>query len=234
MEAPPHSETKSAPLDALIAAIVHDFRTPLSGITGIGRILEEDFELMSPDMVRECLRDMVRCSEELDRRITSVLDQINVESGTFRTEIETLNVHDELGAILDTLVLMFEHFTVELEAPATLDVKADRNALTRIVENLLSNAVKYSPKFSLIELVATRVDNDVVITITDQGSGITEGDAERIFGQFERLDSGRAAGRGNGVGLSAVRQLAEMMGGRAWWEPNPGGGSRFNVALPAA
>lgn len=221
-------------LAGLIAAIAHDFRTPLAGITGIGRILEEDFDLMSPEMLRECVQDMVRCSEELDRRITSVLDQIHVATGTFRVDIEPLRLHDELAATLDRLVLLFEHYTVELEVPLDLVVKADRAGLTRIVENLLSNAVKYAPKFSLVEVLARRVGGEVVLAVTDQGCGITEHDAERIFSRFERLASGRAAAKGHGVGLAAVRDLAEMMGGRVWWEPNAGGGSRFNVALPSA
>lgn len=234
MDLPETDSERSDQLNRLIAAIAHDFRTPLSGITGIGRILEEDFDLMSPDMVRDCVRDMVRCSEELDRRITAVLDQINVTTGTFQVVPEALNLHDELAHGLDRLILLFEHYTVELEAPSDLVVKADRAGLTRIVENLLSNAVKYSPKFSLIEVVATRDGDEIVLTVADQGSGISEVDAERIFGQFERLDTNRATAAGNGVGLAAVRQLAELMGGRVWWAPNQGGGSRFNVALPAA
>jgi K+-sensing histidine kinase KdpD len=235
VETPPTVEPRvDDSLRGLLASIVHDFRTPLAGITGIGRILEEDLDLMTPEMVRECVADMVRCSEELDRRITAVLDQIHVATGTFRVQLETVNARALLGDILDRLLLLFEHYTVELEAPRDLDLKADPVALTRIVENLLSNAVKYSPRFTLIEVIATRSRGDIVITVTDRGSGITAADADRIFGQFERLDSGRNTARGNGVGLSAVRHLAELMGGRAWWEPNDGGGSRFNVALPAA
>lgn len=218
----------------LLAAVAHDFRTPVAGIVGIGRILEADFEFMSPDMLRECVRDMVRCGEELDRRITTVLDNISVGTGTFRVEPEPLRLRDELADTLDRTILLFENFNVEMEVPSDLAVVADRSALVRIVENLLSNAVKFSPKFSLIEVLAERHDDGVVVTVADQGPGIPPDAAERIFGRFERLDDNRRTVRGSGVGLAAVRQLAEMMGGRAWVEPRPTGGSAFKVLLPAA
>ena len=218
----------------LLAAVAHDFRTPVAGIVGIGRILEADFDFMSPEMLRECVRDMVRCGEELDRRITTVLDNISVGSGTFRIEPESLNLRNELAETLDRTILLFENFTVEMEVSSDLNVMADRSALVRIVENLLSNAVKFSPKFSLIELLAERHDDGVVVTIADQGPGIPPDAAERIFGRFERLASNRRTARGSGVGLAAVRQLAEMMDGRAWVEPRLGGGSAFKVLLPSA
>jgi two-component system sensor histidine kinase KdpD len=218
----------------LLAAVAHDFRTPVAGIVGIGRILEDDFDFMSPEMLRECVRDMVRCGEELDRRITNVLDNISVGSGTFRVETEALQLRDELAETLDRTILLFENFTVEMEVPGDLAVVADRSALVRIVENLLSNAVKFSPKFSLIEVLAERSDDGVVITIADQGPGIPPEAAERIFGRFERLSEHRRVARGSGVGLAAVRQLAELMGGRAWVESRDGGGSAFKVLLPSA
>ena len=72
------------------------------------------------------------------------------------------------------------------------------------------------------------------VSVIDEGPGISEEDAQRVFQQFERLESGRRVAHGNGVGLSAVRQLVELMDGKVWVEPNAGRGSAFRFALPLA
>ncbi|HVT77749.1 MAG TPA: ATP-binding protein, partial [Acidimicrobiales bacterium] len=219
---------------ALIAAVTHDFRTPLTGIVGLSWLLDTDWDDMEEATRREYVRDIVRSGEELDRRITSVLEHLKLETGRYEIELEICNVGDELAGAIDRMGIMLEAYTVAFEVPEDALVVADRTAFARVVENLLSNAVKYAPPATRVTLRAEREDNAVVVSVIDEGPGISEEDAQRVFQQFERLESGRRVAHGNGVGLSAVRQLVELMDGRVWVEPNEGRGSAFRFALPAA
>jgi signal transduction histidine kinase len=128
--------------------------------------------------------------------------------------------------------LMLQPYRVVFDVPTDTRVLADRTALARVAENLLSNAVKYAPQGTTIT-VHTASDGDcVVVSVVDEGPGISEEDATRVFRQFERLESGRQVAYGNGVGLAAVRQLVELMDGQVWVEANPERGSAFRFALP--
>ena len=216
---------------ALIAAVTHDLRTPLTGIVGLGWLLDSDWEAMDEVTRRDYVRDIVRSGEELDRRITSVLEHLKVESGRFEVELEPCDVGEELAGAIDRMTLMLEPYQIVFAVPDDTVVRADRMAFARVVENLLSNAVKYAPAASTVTLRAAREGDTVVVSVEDEGPGVSAEDALRVFQQFERLESGRRVAYGNGVGLAAVRQLVELMGGRVWVEPNQPRGSAFRFAL---
>jgi signal transduction histidine kinase len=219
---------------ALIAAVTHDLRTPLAGIVGLSWLLEADWESMEEETRREYVRDIVRSGEELDRRITSVLEHLKVETGSYEVDLEVCDVGEELAGAVDRMALMLAPYRVVFEVPEDTKVIADRTALARVAENLLSNAVKYSPQGTSITVRATSDADCVVVSVVDEGPGISEEDATRVFRQFERLESGRQTAYGNGVGLAAVRQLVELMHGRVWVEANAPQGSAFRFALPIA
>ena len=219
---------------ALIAAVTHDFRTPLTGIVGLSWLLESDWDELDDATRREYVHDILRSGEELDRRITTTLEHLRVESGNFAVQAESCNVRHEIARVLDRMRLMLDTNTVEFDVPEDVVVWADPTAFARVVENLLSNAVKYSPSHSTIGLHAERGDAKVTVSVADQGPGISDEDVHRIFDQFERLESGRLMAQGNGVGLSAVRQLVDLMQGDVWVERNVGGGSVFKFSLPVA
>jgi signal transduction histidine kinase len=219
---------------SLIAAVTHDLRTPLAGIIGLSWLLDSDWDGMDEATRREYVRDIVRSGEDLDRRITSVLEHLKVETGQYEVDLEPCNVGEELAGVVDRMALMLEPYRVVFDVSDDATVLADRSAFARVTENLLSNAVKYAPQGTNVIVQAVRDGEIVVVSVIDEGPGISEEDAVRVFHQFERLESGRAVAHGNGVGLAAVRQLVELMDGRVWVEPNPGRGSAFRFALPAA
>jgi signal transduction histidine kinase len=219
---------------ALIAAVTHDLRTPLTGIVGLSWLLENDWDEMDEATRREYVRDIVRSGEDLDRRITSVLEHLKIESGRYEVELEMLDVGEELAGAIDRMTLMLEPYRVVFDVPEDTAVWADRTGFARVAENLLSNAVKYAPTGTTVTVRAAEEGEAVVVSVIDEGPGISEADAQRVFEQFERLESGRRVAHGNGVGLSAVRQLVELMDGRVWVDPNPDRGSAFRFALPKA
>jgi two-component system OmpR family sensor kinase len=114
-----------------------------------------------------------------------------------------------------------------------LDVYGDASLLSQLFSNLLSNAVKYSPDGARIEVGAAREDSQVVVSITDHGIGIPEGDRERVFERYYRGSNTSGIG-GSGVGLSLVKSIVDLHKGAISLESVEGKGSRFTLRLPAA
>ena len=119
-------------------------------------------------------------------------------------------------------------------APDLRPIEGDRDRLLQALTNLVSNAVKYSPAGGEVTIAARNDGPDLLLSVQDQGIGIDAADLDRVFDRFERVESG-IAGRiaGAGLGLSIVREIAALHGGRVWAESEPGVGSTFSLSLPA-
>ncbi len=100
--------------------------------------------------------------------------------------------------------------------------------------NLLSNAVKFTPRDGQVDISTSRQDGEVLVAVTDTGPGIAQDDQARIFEEFQQTDVGAEQREGTGLGLALSKRLAELHGGRIWVESEPGKGSTFTFALPAA
>src|SRR5262249_23096143 len=125
------------------------------------------------------------------------------------------------------------HITLQLEAPVEINVMADASALRQILLNLLDNAAKHGPSDQTVRLSVTVEGRCARLMVDDEGPGIDERDVPRIWEPFVRLSPGARSGvTGTGIGLSVVRQLTTLHGGRAWVARSPSGGARFIVELP--
>ena len=107
----------------------------------------------------------------------------------------------------------------------------DAPRLERVLVNLLHNAIKFTNPGGIVELKASRKDNDIIFSIRDTGIGITPRDLERIFERFFKADRSRSD-RGTGLGLSIARHLVEAHNGRIWAESEPNQGSTFYFSIP--
>jgi two-component system phosphate regulon sensor histidine kinase PhoR len=130
--------------------------------------------------------------------------------------------------------LQAEGFTTELAlAPDLPPVQGDAQALVQVVINLLQNAYRYSPDEKFVRLAAERRGNEVVITVTDRGIGLTRGQIRRLGRSFERGDDPRVRKlRGTGLGLAIVMHIVAAHRGHLDVRAEPGSGSTFSVRLP--
>jgi signal transduction histidine kinase len=117
-------------------------------------------------------------------------------------------------------------------APDLPRVPADPVRIDRILHNLLSNAVKYSSPETEVRVSVRRDQEGVVVTVSDQGIGISQEDKTKLFAPFQRLESTRRAVQGVGLGLIVCLRLVEAHGGRIWVDSELGKGSAFSFALP--
>lgn len=216
-----------------VAAVSHEFRSPLSAISQIAELLTED-RWPSEAHRRKGHEVLNRESARLRRLVEGLLDFARMEAGNATYARERL----ELAGFLRDLVEDFGQSAQGAEVSLTVAedlplVQADRDALRRAIWNLLENAVKYSPAPAQVFVEAGGEGARVAIRIRDQGFGIPVRDQAQIFQRFYRGGEVKQRGlKGTGIGLALVKQIVEGHGGEIRVESVPGRGSTFTILLP--
>ncbi len=236
-------EQKSRELEAanrhkseFLANMSHELRTPLNAIIGFSEVLlERMFGDVNPKQ-EEYLQDIVASGRHLLYLINDILDLSKVEAG--RMDLE-LTAFDLRLALENALTLIRERaarhgLSVGLHVePGVGEIVGDERKVKQVLLNLLSNAVKFTPPGGRIDVRAGPVEGAVEVAVTDTGIGIAPEDQEAIFEEFRQVGADEARKReGTGLGLTLVRKLVELHGGRLRVESEPGRGSTFTFTLP--
>jgi PAS domain S-box-containing protein len=214
-----------------LARMSHELRTPLNAILGFAQLLELD-DLAAEQ--RDSVARIVRGGRHLVEVINDVLDISRIEAGELPIELGAADT----GAIVDATVQLLaplaaeRGMTVRSDVACELYARADRQRLKQVLLNLISNAIKYAPEGSEVLVRTMGEDGRVRIAVVDQGPGVDDEAAERIFMPFERLGK-HARIEGTGLGLALSRNLVRAMGGEIGVRP-AGPGSEFWVELEPA
>lgn len=214
--------------DALIAAVSHDLRTPLTTIKALAHALAARGEQDAASIEDE--------ADRLNRMVADLLDLSRLNAGALPMRIE-LNMADELVAAALQSVRGLRNgreIRIEPRGGSMLAGICDLVQSVRVLVNLLENALKYSPAHSPVELGVERRGDRLAFTVADRGPGIPDAERERVFTPFYRPPNTATDVGGAGLGLAIARRIAEAQGGDVRWEPRPGGGSVFTFDLPAA
>jgi signal transduction histidine kinase len=220
-----------------LAQLAHELRNPLapilSGLEAMEIVGLKDATLES---IREVMR---RQTGHLIRLVDDLLDVSRINHGRLALAKERVDMATIALRALETTrdFIAERRHDLSVDMPAEgLPVEADPTRLEQVLVNLLNNAARYSPPGGRIWLTARRNDNEAVISVRDEGQGIPADALERIFEPFFRSETARqASGSGLGIGLSLVRSLVELHGGRVEaFSDGPGKGSEFVVSLPLA
>ncbi|HEU0299351.1 MAG TPA: ATP-binding protein, partial [Longimicrobium sp.] len=214
--------------DAVIAAVSHDLRTPLTTIKALAHEIRADGDARAADIEEE--------ADRLNRFVADLLDLSRLKGGALQPRPEVAAAEDLVGAALQrvsgSLGGREVAASIEPREPLLLG-RFDFVHALRVLVNLLENADKYSPPGASIELTAAREGDRLVFRVADRGPGIADADGERVFEPFYRGPGRQPDAGGAGLGLSIARGLAEAQGGELRHEPRPGGGSVFVFTLPA-
>lgn len=210
-----------------MAAVSHELRTPLTAILGFAKTLERALPSLSPEDAQAMVGRISTNSEKLKKMLADLLDVDRLSRGTLEPDRHSTNLANLARKVLDGLDLGGR--TVEVDA-AELTASVDRVQVERILENLLTNAVKHTPAGTSIGLQIFSQDGGIVIAVSDDGPGVSDGLKKVIFEPFRQGDGPHSSG--TGIGLSLVSKFAQLHGGKAWVEDRPGGGACFNVSLP--
>jgi two-component system, OmpR family, sensor histidine kinase KdpD len=211
---------------ALLRAVSHDLRTPLTGIrTAVGALRSPTLHLSDADRA-ELLDTIEVDSERLSRLVGDLLDLSRLEAGGAAPDRELWSLEDLVRDAVDELGAR-NRVGVVGDSPL---VNVDAAQIQRVLANLIENAIKYSPPDArvLVRITATR--KEAIVRVVDQGPGLPESELERVFEPFYRHSSDQHAGAG--LGLAIARGFAAANGGRVWAESRPQQGATFALALP--
>jgi two-component system cell cycle sensor histidine kinase PleC len=232
------AETANASKTAFLANMSHELRTPLNAILGFSEIIaQECFGPTGSPRYKEYAGDIHSSGAHLLSLINDLLDVAKIEAGKMEIEPEPLDAHRTFDIALKLIGAKAREkhqelvITVDSSAPPLF---ADERALKQILINLVSNAVKFTPEGGRIQVLGSAArGGGFQISVQDNGPGIPREKLDRIFTPFSQVDNryDRQAG-GTGLGLALIRGLAELHGGRAWLESEPGKGCCAYVVLP--
>ena len=216
----------------------HDLNNPLTTILLAAQVIIRRERGLSDTAVR-MLQGVHGHAQRMHRLIRNLLDFNAIEEGTPRFRPEALDLGEIAAAVVGSFELSAVAKGITLRGPASpppAPVRADRDALTQVLENLLSNALKFTPPGGVVE-VAVDVPADrpgrTRVTVSDDGPGIAPADLERLFQPFQRL-SARPTGdeSSHGLGLFITKRVTEELGGRITCVPGPRRGASFAVEFP--
>ena len=218
---------------ALLHAVSHDLRTPLSSIiAGAESLLEEDVKWTDADR-REFAQSIRNEALRLDRIVGNLLDLSRIEAGSLCPQKEW---HDLAALVDDTLGRMrpvLAQHPVSVDVPEDLPpVELDYVQIDQVLSNLLENAARHTPAGTPISVLARLAKEEIRVEVSDGGPGISEEVLPRLFKPFSRVEA--RGSHGVGLGLAICRGLVEAHGGRIWAENRRSGGARFVFTLPAA
>ncbi len=218
-----------------LAAMSHELRTPLNAIIGFSEVLASGEESRVPAERRaEYARLIHDSGQHLLGVVNGILDLSRIESGLADLQIESFDPRPLAEGCCSMMALKAEEKGLRLAADlaaAPADVRLDRRALKQILLNLLANAIKFTPPGGEVALKAEVAEDELVLCVADTGIGIGEADMRRLGQPFFQA---RAAGgqEGTGLGLSVVKGLAALLGGRVEIESRLGAGTTVRVRLP--
>ena len=220
-----------------LAAMSHEFRTPLNATIGFASLLIEDGEAVSSERRSQYLQEIVRSGDILLSLLSKLLDYSELETGTLRITPEATDPLAIVEAVVTEETARAAHKSVHLDFQASLSggnlIFVDSSRYRQIVTNLLGNAIKYNrPDGRVFASLDNVRDGWCRLTVRDTGEGIAEGMYDKVFIPFDRL--GREAGSidGAGIGLALVKRLTERMGGEIDFTSVVNEGSTFWVEFP--
>ena len=219
-----------------VANVSHELRTPLSILRGYIETLLDSPETSRAELSR-ILKVMERHSKRLDLLVDDLLTLAQLESGNPNLQLGDIAVSSFFRELIRDWEkkLATKQLNAVVDLPSDLPaIRADRARLQEALYNLLDNAVKYSREHGEIRLIARQRDQEIVLSVSDDGVGIAEDELPRIFERFYRVDKARShdSVRGTGLGLAIVKHIAQLHGGRVEAESEIGKGTTIRVVLP--
>jgi signal transduction histidine kinase len=220
--------------DTFVSIASHELRTPLTALLGYtGLLLKRE----RPEAQRrQWLKNIENCGQQLSDIIDNLLNVSRIQTNRADMKLEQAN----LAEILEERFSLIKEsddkheFIINIEPELPFPM-VDRAKFSMVIGNLLNNAIKYSPQGGRINLVATHdiPNQQVVVSVSDQGIGICPEDRDSLFRTFHRIDRPETRSiKGVGLGLYIVKEWTNAMGGKVWMESELNKGSTFFVAIP--
>ena len=220
-----------------VSNVSHELRTPLTSVKSYLEALDEGalYEPVAPDFIKVSLNETNR----MMRMVTDLLHLSRIDNATSHLDVELINFTAFITFILnrfDKIRAQDEEKKYELvrDYPITsVWIEIDTDKMTQVIDNILNNAIKYSPDGGKITVSMKTTDDQMILSISDQGLGIPKEDLPKIFDRFYRVDKARSRAQGGtGLGLAIAKEIIKQHNGFIWAKSEYGKGSTFTIVLP--
>jgi len=220
-----------------VSNVSHELRTPLTSVKSYLEALDEGAlsEPVAPDFIKVSLDETNR----MMRMVTDLLHLSRIDNATSNLDVELTNFTAFITFILnrfDKIKSQDENLKYELirDYPITsVWIEIDTDKMTQVIDNILNNAIKYSPDGGKITVSMKTTDDQMILSISDQGLGIPKQDLPKIFDRFYRVDRARSRAQGGtGLGLAIAKEIIKQHNGFIWAKSEYGKGSTFTIVLP--
>lgn len=213
---------------ALLRAVSHDLRSPLSAIQASVTSMLQDDVAWPPEDEKEFLRTISEESERLNRVVSDLLDAGRLQTGTLQVQRRPTGIEDVVSTVATAFRSQLHRLSIDTEVELP-DVSTDPALLERIVENLVRNALDHSPPESPVRVTAGVVGDRIDLRIVDRGPGIDPETRQMIFEPYRTLDDSHMAGVG--LGLAVAKGLADALGHEITVDDTPGGGTTMILTV---
>ncbi len=228
-------ETISRHKSQFLANMSHELRTPLNAILGYTELIQDGIYGEVPAKIHEVLERVQRSGRHLLDLINDVLDLSKIEAGQLSLALKDYSLKEVVQTVFTAVepLASEKHVALKISVPPDLPLaRGDERRITQVLLNLVGNAIKFTD-VGEVRIQAAAFNGEMVVSVTDTGSGIAEADRERIFEEFQQGESNHArATGGTGLGLPIARRIITLHGGRMWVESGLGKGSTFWFTLP--
>ncbi len=217
-----------------ISVISHELQTPIAIIKGYASTLARTDATFDRESLRSRLQAVEEEADRLNKLVGNLLYASRIQAGGLQMELATLDLSNLVQKVTHRLQVKSPGVTVKVNLPPNLPtVMADRDRIEEVLENLLDNAVKYSPDKPVVTVVCRTTGDEVIVSVSDAGMGISLREQEQIFDRFYRVGNAMTNSlQGAGLGLYICRAIVEAHGGRIWVESALHQGSTFLFSLP--
>jgi GAF domain-containing protein len=219
-----------------LANMSHELRTPLNAIIGFSEVLLDPALTVSDDERSQFMTDVLASGKHLLNLINEILDLAKVESGKMELQFEPAYLQDVFESVQHTMRALAAKKSIDLrvENDESLEqISIDGARVKQVLLNLVGNAIKFTPEGRQVWVKARREAGRVRVEVGDSGPGIAAAEQERIFQEFQQVESSaKGKPEGTGLGLALAKKFVEMHGGEIWVESEVGRGSRFFFTLP--
>ena len=220
-----------------VSNVSHELRTPLTSVKSYLEALDEGAltEPVAPDFIKVSLDETNR----MMRMVTDLLHLSRIDNETSHLDVELINFTAFITFILnrfDKMRNQDEEKKYELVRDYPINsvwIEIDTDKMTQVIDNILNNAIKYSPDGGKITVSMKTTDDQMILSISDQGLGIPKQDLPKIFDRFYRVDRARSRAQGGtGLGLAIAKEIIKQHKGFIWAKSEYGKGSTFTIVLP--
>src|SRR6202171_680992 len=234
VQAKDEAERASKFKDQFLSTMSHELRTPLNAVLGFSDLLADERYGPLNDRQRRYVNHIHTGGKHLLKLISDILDLSKIEAGRMELAREHVAVAPAFAEVISGLYPLAEKKSQVLvqQVEANLHVHADAMRFKQVLTNLVGNAIKITPEGGRIEMVASRIDDQVRIEVRDNGPGIPADEQQRIFEAFFRLTQNGNTTEGTGLGLAITARLVELHGSKLGIKSQPGEGACFYFCLP--